>query len=100
MSFAAGAKKSKQQQIAHLPDQFPVVCKVAMDFDSPDCVEKDFPGLYGSDASGKSKKDDKDCAYPIDGALRHARFRPGTEQTRELTEVFLLSAFFLVTFNS
>uniref|UniRef100_A0A6E8VCJ8 Rho-GAP domain-containing protein n=2 Tax=Anopheles coluzzii TaxID=1518534 RepID=A0A6E8VCJ8_ANOCL len=31
-----------------------------MDFDSPDCVEKDFPGLYGSDASGKSKKDDKD----------------------------------------
>uniref|UniRef100_A0A182P591 Rho-GAP domain-containing protein n=1 Tax=Anopheles epiroticus TaxID=199890 RepID=A0A182P591_9DIPT len=31
-----------------------------MDFDSPDCVEKDFPGLYASDASGKSKKDDKD----------------------------------------
>uniref|UniRef100_A0A182JYJ4 Rho-GAP domain-containing protein n=1 Tax=Anopheles christyi TaxID=43041 RepID=A0A182JYJ4_9DIPT len=31
-----------------------------MDFDSPDCVEKDFPGLYGSDASGKSKKDDKE----------------------------------------
>uniref|UniRef100_A0AAG5CZC4 Rho-GAP domain-containing protein n=1 Tax=Anopheles atroparvus TaxID=41427 RepID=A0AAG5CZC4_ANOAO len=31
-----------------------------MDFDSPDCVEKDFPGLYASEASGKSKKDEKD----------------------------------------
>ncbi|XP_052865755.1 ralA-binding protein 1 isoform X2 [Anopheles cruzii] len=31
-----------------------------MDFDSPDCVEKDFPGLYASEAGGKSKKDEKD----------------------------------------
>lgn len=33
-----------------------------MDFDSPD-VEKDFPGLYASEGSGRSKKDDKDCRY-------------------------------------
>ncbi|XP_053694277.1 ralA-binding protein 1 isoform X2 [Sabethes cyaneus] len=30
-----------------------------MDFDSPD-VEKDFPGLYASEGSSRSKKDDKD----------------------------------------
>ncbi|XP_058129140.1 ralA-binding protein 1 isoform X3 [Anopheles coustani] len=34
-----------------------------MDFDSPDCVEKDFPGLYASEAGGKSKKDEKDCTF-------------------------------------
>lgn len=31
-----------------------------MDFDSPD-VEKDFPGLYASEAGGSRKKEDSDC---------------------------------------
>lgn len=32
-----------------------------MDFDSPDPdVEKEFPGLYGSDSA---KRDDEDCKY-------------------------------------
>lgn len=33
-----------------------------MDFDSPDPdVEKEFPGLYGSDSGGSRKRDDEDC---------------------------------------
>lgn len=33
-----------------------------MDFDSPDPdVEKEFPGLYGSDSGGSRKREDEDC---------------------------------------
>lgn len=33
-----------------------------MDFDSPDPdVEKEFPGLYGSDSGGSRKRDEEEC---------------------------------------
>lgn len=33
-----------------------------MDFDSPDPdVEKEFPGLYGSDSVGSRKREEEDC---------------------------------------
>lgn len=37
-----------------------------MDFDSPDPdVEKDFPGLYGSDSGGSRKREDEDCKHSL-----------------------------------